>query len=506
MHLIDVRAPATLEGVSTLRRALRRCLSELRLPIDPVDDLQLAVSELGSNIIQHGRPAAGVLRLIVGIERHLLRVEIEDDGGPFENFEVRVGSARTARDSVRQSGMGLDFIRNSVDTVQYRAGPPNRTVLIRRLHGRRPRILLIEDDAVLRAVYSEMLGRHFEPVAAASMAEARAIVEANPPDLVIADLHLGDGKGNDASALFARPNQQLPVPLLILTGDRRPAVRASLMRDGVDAVLSKPISARDLQSAVRGGLARSARQQAVVLSGLGGLFERITLSTSCASAADWQIGHAHSPAGFGGGDIALVLAGVDRTRVVLADVMGHGLQARVSALAFACALRAVHAAGAQDPSAFLQALNRVMFGDPVLGGIFATVQVVDLLAGRRMSVASAGHPEPWIADPAGACRRVEVDGPALGLMQSIAYATLEVMLGDGERLLLMTDGLGPEDLTGGGRLPDWLSAAAAECRDAAPQAAAAHVGKAIEVQLMPEQIDDWTIMVLEPAGRHPAER
>ena len=96
MILLDDTAPATLAGVSTLRRALRRCLAELRLPEGAGDDLQLAVAELGTNIVTHGHPAAQSLRLRLAVERHLLRVEIEDDGAPFEKFHERLRDASTA--------------------------------------------------------------------------------------------------------------------------------------------------------------------------------------------------------------------------------------------------------------------------------------------------------------------------------------------------------------------------------------------------------------------------
>lgn len=506
MILLDDTAPATLAGVSTLRRALRRCLAELRLPEGASDDLQLAVAELGTNIVTHGCPAAQSLRLRLAVERHLLRVEIEDDGAPFEKFHERLRNASTAEGSTRTSGMGLDFIRTSVDSLHYWPGSPNRTVLMRRLHGRKPRILLIEDDPVLREVYGVMLARHFEPVMAGSLSQARVLVDHAPPDLVVADLHLGDGKGNEAGTWFEQLGRQLPVPLLILTGDRRPAIRSSLMRDGVDAVMTKPVSARDLVAAVRGALARSARQQTAVLSGFGSILERVTVSLPDVAAADWRIGHARSPAGLGGGDVALVLAGTDRTRVVLADVMGHGLLARASALAFAGALRAAHVLSVGSPAAFLSALNAVMVEDPALGGIFATIQVIDLLPESRLCLASAGHPEPWLLDRQGVARRIEVDGVAPGLIKSAIYKSVEFELARGERLLLMTDGLDPADLSGGGGLPDWLRDAVAGATPLSTSEAAGSIGAAIERQLMPEQIDDWTIVLLEAIEAPPARR
>lgn len=505
MKLFDGTAPATLAGVSTLRRGLRQCLSELRLPPGAIDDLQLAVSELGTNIARHSQPSATTLQLRLAVERDLLRLDLSDDGGPFDALERRFSDAPSARDSLQLNGMGLDFVRASVDSLQYRPGTPNRTVLMRRLHGRRPRVLVIEDDAILRDLYGSLLVRHFQPLLAGSLQEAQTLAEASPPDLVVADLHLGDGKGSEMMAWLENQENRSPVPLVILTGDQRPAVRAALARHGIDAVLSKPVSTRDLVSAVRGALARTARQQTAILSQLGSVLQSVTQSFASTPDGTWEIAHATSAAGIGSGDIALVLEGRGFTRIVLADVMGHGLQARAFALAYAGCLRALNAVVSGGPAAFLSALNEAAFRDAALGGVFATVLALDLRSDGRFSVATAGHPAPWMIARDRRLRPLAIDGAAPGLLQAATYVQQDGKLAAGERMMLITDGLDPADLSSNEPMPDWLAREVAASASLPLRQAVEAIGTAAERQLAPEQIDDWTVLMLAP-GAQPAAR
>lgn len=130
---LDLPAPGTLQGVSAMRRALRNHLSTLAFPQEAADDLQLALAEVGNNIVLHGKPPASSLRIHVDFDRQRFRLEIQDDGGSFPDFDARMLAAGSGDDGLRDTGFGLDFIRKSVDTVEYLPGCPNRLVLTRRL-------------------------------------------------------------------------------------------------------------------------------------------------------------------------------------------------------------------------------------------------------------------------------------------------------------------------------------------------------------------------------------
>lgn len=499
MILLEEAAPATLAGVSQLRRSLRLCLSELRLPTRTRDDLQLAIAELGSNIVRHGEPSATTLRLRLSLERDLLRADLEDDGGPFDGFEQALRTA-PAPAAGQVSGMGLDFVRQATDSLQYRPGAPNRTVMMRRLHDARPRLLLVEDDNVLRALYSGLLGNAFAVDAVATLGAARDSLASQAPDLIIADLHLEDGKGNETVAGLSPSKDRPLAPLIILTADRRPAVKAALAREGVDALLHKPVTPAELVAAARGALARSARQQASALARLGALLNQDGASPGSTLAAGWRMARAGQAAGLGSGDIVVVLEKADRSRLIMADVMGHGLQAATAGLALTGALRVVNALAGDDPAAFLQALGGAMASDAALGEIFATVLVVDLLPGGAIEVATAGHPLPLVLDHDGRLERIAGSGPLLGLLRAPTYATSRRRLAPGQRLLLTTDGLEPAAMAADGPPPAWLAEVVRRAQRDPIEAMAAAVAAAMQAQPAPELADDWTILLLEAAA------
>jgi CheY-like chemotaxis protein len=60
-----------------------------------------------------------------------------------------------------------------------------------------PSVLIVDDDAVFRALARAMLaGAGFEEIAeAGGVAEARAAVQGKRPDAVLVDVHLPDGDG-----------------------------------------------------------------------------------------------------------------------------------------------------------------------------------------------------------------------------------------------------------------------------------------------------------------------
>ena len=118
-----------------------------------------------------------------------------------------------------------------------------------------PRVLLVEDDAsISRFVTLALDEQPIELLHAASLAEARALLGAGPVRLLLCDLMLPDGSGEQLlQALAAAPP---PRP-------RRVAFSAGLSVErrrqlavlGVDEVLAKPVALADLLACVQRGLA-----------------------------------------------------------------------------------------------------------------------------------------------------------------------------------------------------------------------------------------------------------
>ncbi|MFO0547678.1 MAG: response regulator [Polyangiaceae bacterium] len=105
-------------------------------------------------------------------------------------------------------------------------------------------VLIIEDEALLRASMARLLARqtNVEVFDAGTLREGILLLEAYPPDLILADLDLPDGSG--VAVLTELERLGLAVPVVFIT-DRLSEFRARLPERAGVQVLEKPVS-RDL--------------------------------------------------------------------------------------------------------------------------------------------------------------------------------------------------------------------------------------------------------------------
>lgn len=119
-----------------------------------------------------------------------------------------------------------------------------------------PRVLLVEDDPTTRLYLATIVrGVPAAVDCAESLAAAVALADAHAHDLWLFDAHLPDGRGCD---LLEHLRGRHPrVPALAHTASSEPALRAELIGAGFAEVLVKPLTAAQLQSAVRRALGLS---------------------------------------------------------------------------------------------------------------------------------------------------------------------------------------------------------------------------------------------------------
>ncbi len=118
-------------------------------------------------------------------------------------------------------------------------------------------ILLVDDEANLRHLLRLLLEEEgFEVAEAGSLAEARAALERQAPQLVITDQKLGDGKGLEVLAAARRVDETIPVIFLSAFANVELAVAA--MRQGAFDVIPKPFDPQGIKAAVRRALAHGA--------------------------------------------------------------------------------------------------------------------------------------------------------------------------------------------------------------------------------------------------------
>jgi two-component system response regulator ResD len=134
-----------------------------------------------------------------------------------------------------------------------------------------PTVLVVDDEAIVRDVVVRYLRRDgFETREAATGDEAREILEAESPELVVLDVMLPGADGLDLCR-WIRSRSELPVIMLTARGGE--ADRIVGLELGADDYVTKPFSPRELSVRVRNILRRSRESPAETERATFGEFE-----------------------------------------------------------------------------------------------------------------------------------------------------------------------------------------------------------------------------------------
>src|SRR5580700_11679415 len=118
-----------------------------------------------------------------------------------------------------------------------------------------PHILVVDDDAQIRAVLEEYLGENGLRVSAVATGKQMSEILADEAiDLVILDLRLA---GEDGMAIVRTLRDTSAIPIIMLTGVRDDADRVMGLELGADDYLTKPFNPRELLARIRTVLRRT---------------------------------------------------------------------------------------------------------------------------------------------------------------------------------------------------------------------------------------------------------
>ncbi len=171
------------------------------------------------------------------------------------------------------------------------------------------------------------------------------------------------------------------------------------------------------------------------------------LSGPSDAAPKVRFAHFYQPSFTLGGDFLSVLGINDHVAsVLLCDVMGHGVRASL-VTAMLRALSAELRGKAEDPAAFLAALNHLLHESLDSGTdlIFVTAfyGVIDTQLGT-VRYCNAGSSCAIILRPDGAAQKLDCEGqcdPALGIFDEFAFRVFTAPIGAGDEMICYTDGV-----------------------------------------------------------------
>jgi chemosensory pili system protein ChpA (sensor histidine kinase/response regulator) len=111
---------------------------------------------------------------------------------------------------------------------------------------RTARILIVEDDPVLRYLYRAALSvSGYDVICASDGIEALYQLDADPPDLVVLDLTLPRLSGRDVQREISANARYRHIPILVVTGDPGDLVESDNL-----CILRKPVDLASLSDAV----------------------------------------------------------------------------------------------------------------------------------------------------------------------------------------------------------------------------------------------------------------
>jgi len=488
--------PGNLREASRLRKELSRRLAVLRLSDSVVCPLLLGLSEVLGNILIHSNPSPGFIGVRVDLVGSQLRLEITDDGGSFPDFVERVSRADAAGYlELSETGRGLGLIRESLERLSYDAGSVNRIVGWKSIVSEKPIVLIVEDDETLLDIYAHFL-RDLQVVKARSCDEAAAIIREFDVSVIVADFHLQDGFATNLLQVVEREIES-SVPIILISGTEDVTGPQDALEQGVEIYLAKPVSGLQLRAAIDIVISRSARRSAHLARFFARKLDGLLTSELGSFACGHDIVMARSSAGVGGGDLVFEHLLPGRRRIVLLDVMGHGVSAKAWSIAYAALCRGLcHAQPADDCAVFLSRLAEIAWSDRAFDCVIATALALDLHDDGIIEIASAGHPAPVILEDSG-MRQVPLSGALLGVIAPELYQSTSIRLEANQRLILVTDGVDSGDVAAGGVPPDWLTKACGRPDIFTPRGRVLEQLSIANLGVQPK--DDWTIIVISPS-------
>lgn len=125
------------------------------------------------------------------------------------------------------------------------------------------KVLLIEDNAMNRQVVRDMFAvAGLEIDEASSGPEGLLLFEQGAYDLLLVDLRMPGMDGFEVMrTIRRRPDEKAATPIVVVSGETGPNLKADCLAAGADALITKPIAMEELFDTIGAVLAASARPE-----------------------------------------------------------------------------------------------------------------------------------------------------------------------------------------------------------------------------------------------------
>jgi sigma-B regulation protein RsbU (phosphoserine phosphatase) len=328
------------------------------------------------------------------------------------------------------------------------------------------RVLIVDDAKANLDILVEGLKADHKLSLAMNGEMALQTAARTPPDLVLLDIMMPDMDGYEVCRRLRRMPETAEVPIMFLSSLEEVANKTLGFEAGANDYLTKPFDLLEMKARVKSLLKAKAYSDAV----------KEQIASELRVAREIQMGmlpHDFAPVEktygveFGavleparevGGDLYGVCdAGPERLVVFLGDVSGKGIPASMF-MVRAISLARLLAREIAEPERILARLNDELAADNPSGMFVTLLCAVFEPKSGRLALANAGHCRPVILHDGQPPRwAVKNLGTALGFEPGLEFERTDLMLQQGDALVLYSDGVTEafnpqEELYGDGRL------------------------------------------------------
>jgi serine phosphatase RsbU (regulator of sigma subunit) len=311
-------------------------------------------------------------------------------------------------------------------------------------------LLLVDDDSENIQVVHSILKDQYKIRVAMNGAKALELARVEPlPDLILLDVMMPQMDGYEVCGCLKADQRTRDIPVIFLTGKTEVTDETRGFEVGAVDYIHKPFSPPIVKARVRTHLLlrdahETVARQLLAINGELEMARQIQLSIlpqKTPHLKGLEIEARYIPMASVAGDFYDFLQ-VDEKHVgiLIADVSGHGLPSALIASMLQTAF-AAQAPNASNPAQVLSGLNKALFGKFQNQYVTAAYLFVDMEKGTVI-YAGAAHP-PLLLWQTKTGRAVEclTNGLMLGPFASATYEAITFSLEDGDRIVLITDGI-----------------------------------------------------------------
>ena len=114
------------------------------------------------------------------------------------------------------------------------------------------RVLIVDDEIIICKMFTMGLNRQgFQAEYALSGSQAFALIQANPPDVIVLDLMMPDTDGFEVTRHLRSQTATEKLPIVILSAITRHNAEEEALSLGANVFVRKPVTPRDLAITIR---------------------------------------------------------------------------------------------------------------------------------------------------------------------------------------------------------------------------------------------------------------